>query len=696
MTVEGAAQRRVAPRLHHLVVSLSTPALAMSAEAGQITGERASGFYLCDRRVLSRLVLRIDGELLEPLIGRRVDATAARFLGIARSLGDNTPDPTVLVDRMRSVSADAIREVITVTSRANRPLSATVSVELAADLADIVVVRDGVRPPAVPSVVDLGAVRWQADDATTVVATLLPPADEVTTSGDLIWKIGLGHNEAWSLTIDVAMIDDPRPAVLIAPTRRNIIARPVLHCLDSRLPALVEASVDDVTALLGADSLAPDDHIVTAGAPWYLTMFGRDALWTARMLLPLGTELAGGTLRALARRQGVRHDDATEEQPGKIVHEVRRAAQTLHMTRSGERLELPALYYGTIDATALWICLLHDAWRWGLPAEQVQQLLPALSAALGWLAGPGRGENGFVQYASRSRHGLANHGWKDTADAVQFADGSYADPPIALCEVQAYAYQAARYGADLLSAFDEPGASDWRAWAEDLRQRFRERFWVPDADGGYPAIALDGSGRPVDTVTSNVGHLLGTGLLDEAETDRVVAHLARADMDSGFGLRTLSALAAGFNAQSYHRGSVWPHDTAIALHGLTRVRTDSALALARRLIEGLLAAAAAFDFRLPELYSGEPVARRPVPYPDACSPQAWSAASGIALLSSVLGLQADLPNRRLSLMPLRPSPVGELTVLGVRAGDAIIDLRLSAAGDVELLHAPSGLTVDVR
>jgi glycogen debranching enzyme len=308
------------------------------------------------------------------------------------------------------------------------------------------------------------------------------------------------------------------------------------------------------------------------------------------------------------------------------------------------------------------VSLLHDAWRWGLPADEVTALLPALEGALGWL---GRHDE-FVSYRDESGRGLSNQGWKDSPEAVQFGDGTLADPPIALCEVQGYAYAAARQGADLLDAFGRPGADRWRAWATRLADRFRQRFWVD----GYPAIALDGAGRPADTVTSNIGHLLGTGLLDAEEEARVAARLAEPDMDGGLGLRTMASTSAGYNPLSYHCGSVWPHDTAIVLRGL---RSAS-------LVSGLLTAGAAFDYRLPELWGGDSL----LPYPPACRPQAWSAAAAIEVLRSVLGLDPDGPGGVLRLAPMRPSPVGELTVRGLRLAGRPLDVHLAADGTVDV------------
>jgi glycogen debranching enzyme len=351
-------------------------------------------------------------------------------------------------------------------------------------------------------------------------------------------------------------------------------------------------------------------------------------------------------------------------------------------------------YYGTVDATPLWISLLHDAWRWGLPEAEVAALLPNLEAALGWLRAAAG--DGFVRYVDNAGV-LSNQGWKDSFDSIQFADGRLAEPPIALCEVQAYAFAAALEGAAMLDALGRPGGDGWRDWAAGLRDRFRDAFWVEDRAGRYPAIALDGAARPVDTVTSNIGHLLGTGFLDEAETAAVVRRLAAPDMDCGFGLRTMSSRSAGFNPLSYHGGSVWSHDTAVALRGLAAVGTAPAGAVAASLVRGLLAAAPAFGFRLPELYGGESAGggRLPLAYPAACRPQAWSAGAALVVLTATLGLTPDAPAGRLTLRPMRPSPVGELTVHGLRVAGHPLDLRLTADGAAEVLAAPAGFAVDL-
>jgi glycogen debranching enzyme len=342
------------------------------------------------------------------------------------------------------------------------------------------------------------------------------------------------------------------------------------------------------------------------------------------MMLPVDLAPARGTLRTLAALQGRKVDDERAEQPGKILHELRRSSFTLGT------MSLPPLYYGTIDATPLWVCLLHDAWRAGLPEVEVRDLLPALQQALTWLLEYFDADgDGFGEYLDATGHGLANQGWKDSRDSVRFADGRIAAGPVALCEVQGYAHEAAVCGATVLEAFDRPGAERLRAWAGELADRFRVAFWCGEGEDRYPALALDGEKRRVDSLTSNIGHLLGTGLLDAQEELLVARRVASSALDSGLGLRTMSGEDAGYSPISYHCGSVWPHDTAIVIAGLTRA---GLVEHARGPVDGLLRASVAFDQRLPELWSGE---GRPVPYPASCRPQAWSAAAAVVVAETL-------------------------------------------------------------
>ncbi len=678
------------PYLHDLVCAVRAPALAVCGTDGQIRSEGVHGVYVGDRRIVSHAVWTIDGAEPTALQGHPLGGDAARFVATVRTLGDRHADPTVLVRRERTTVHYGAEEQVEVASYARAPVRATLSLTVASDLADLVTVRGGAAASALPAAAQPDGMHWRGRDGSLVhVRTDVPPDAVHSEVGRLDWTIDLARGEVFSLHITYRLAEDRGPAI-VAPATVSAFGSPSVVSGDHRLSALVAQSVADLDALLLADPLEPGDVFLSAGVPWYLTLFGRDSIWAARMLLPLGTDLAAGTLRTLARRQGVHSDPETAEQPGKILHEIRRPLAD----PAAQRRTLPPVYYGTVDATPVWISLLHDAWRWGLPEADVVELLPALESALGWLADHALDSSGFVSYQDASGRGLANQGWKDSFDSVQFRDGRLAAPPIALCEVQAYAHAAARHGADLLDAFGRPGGARWRDWAAVLADRFRGRFWVGD---DYPAIALDGDGHQVDTVTSNIGHLLGTGLLDAAEEQRVIARLGAPDLDCGYGLRTMSSTSAGFNPISYHGGAVWPHDTAIALSGAAGADSPDAGSVADGLIRGLLAAGHAFDYRLPELFAGD-TARAgvgPVPYPASCRPQAWSAAAAVVVLSTLLGLRPDVPNGVLRLAPLRPSPVGELIVRGLRvAGDAL-DVRLAADGTAEVLSAPSKLRIEL-
>lgn len=695
------------PFLHDLVVAVSAPTTAVAGRDGQIRRAGADGgahgIYDGDTRVLSRAVLTIDGVEPEPLAHDRVDTDEHRFLGVARDLGDDGPDPTVFVERTRRLGPDGVTERIELVSRSRRPIRATVRLGLGCDLAPMNEVKSGA--PAGDLVADLVAdqLRWTGPGRR--VVRVAPTGSPDVTPGHgahLDWDVALPARSRWSVTVSLSTTGGVRPVVARPRERWSSSVRVTAE--DSRFDRLVSRSVQDLRGLCLADPLAPADQFLGAGAPWYLTLFGRDSLLAARMLLPLGTGLAAGTLRTLARRQGRVHDPTAQEQPGKILHEVRSVAPGQEVTYGGthggsnREMVLPPVYYGTVDATALWVSLLHDAWRWGMPAGEVEALLPAAEAALGWLADEALDARGFVSYEDRTGHGLANQGWKDSHDSVQFRDGSLARTPVALCEAQGYAVAAARQGADLLDHFDRGGGPRWRDWAQGLTDRFRASFWIDSpSDGGlpYPAMALDGHGRPVDSLTSNTGHLLGTGLLDETETAAVVSRLGSRAMDSGHGLRTMEAGAAGYNPLSYHCGSVWTHDTAVVVAGLARVGTPAAQRVASSLTRGLLDAAEGFHHQLPELFGGQSATpgSAPVPYPASCHPQAWAAASAVALLGAALGVEPDVPGGSLGIRPMAPAPFGPLRVTGLRVAGQALELAVGSDGRVEVHSAPSGLRV---
>lgn len=633
------------PLLHNLIVCLAAPTQVLSSASGDLVsnqhGEGAQGVWHGDLRVLSDVRLEINGQPPEP-IATRAGSQEAVFTALARNVGAEVAqshDPQVRVDRARDVSPGRVRESITVTSVLPEAVEVSVVVALASDGAAMDRVKLGdpasVRPFA--EQVDSTAFGWAWGDlsATLTAAGAALDSSEDRTQGFVRWQAQLPARG--SVTFDWLLdISDQEGTVLPAPEAGALeverLADAVVAELvaagvtEHRLRPWLVRSLADLNGLRMATAEAPGLAFFAAGAPWYLTLFGRDSIWAARLLLELDLGHAVSTLQTLARYQGTKLDPDSAEAPGKIIHEVRRAA----IEAAG--FSLPPRYYGTVDATPLWICLLHDAWRQGMAAEQVAELLPNLQAALEWMARFGDADgDGFLEYIDESGHGLANQGWKDSADSVRFANGDTAVGPVALCEVQGYAYEAAVKGAALLDAFELPGADRWRSWAAQLADRFRAAFWCGPQENPYPALALDRDKRPVDALTSNVGHLLGTGILSRDEERAVAELLASPAMDSGLGLRTMSSEDGAYSPLSYHCGSVWPHDTAIVLRGMLAAGLTG---YAGGLIEGLLQASVAFEQRLPELWSGEGAAG--VPYPAACRPQAWSAASAVTVATAML------------------------------------------------------------
>lgn len=659
------------PYLFDLVSCVNAPSLVLSRRDGQVDGGGVQGWMCADRRVLSRLRVTVGGfdpvGLTEELRG----ASQAVFRAVVPELGDPIDDPTVEVERRREVGHRSLTETVTVTSNARRTTRSVLTVSAATDLSAMAEVRTGRSREGLAAVDDGEGLVWTRDGDTVLLRAEPPPDAVDAVEGTMSWTRELGPGE--SLTVRLHADADVRRSVFQGAARVPW-SRPDVACVDRRVPRAVHQGLDDLVGLLLEDAEG-GDVFVAAGSPWFLTLFGRDSLWTARMMLPLGTDLAMSTLRALARRQGSRHDPGTEEQPGRILHEVR--AEPLAL----EHLALPPTYFGTADATQLFVILCAEAWRWGAQPTQVRALLPAVERALAWVAE--QTGDGFIRYVDATGHGLSNQGWKDSRDAIQWADGTLAEPPIALSEVQAYSYQAAVLGADLLAAFDRPGANRWRDWAHGLAERFRESFWVEDDEGLFPAVALDARGAPVDSVTSNMGHLLGTGLLDRTESALVAGRLSSAAMISGFGLRTLTARSPRFSPLSYHGGAVWPHDTAIAIGGLAREGFGEEAAA---LFRGLVRAAASFDFRLPELYGGDgaDLATRPLPYPAACRPQAWAAAAPLSAVVSLLGLDVDVPGGRVAVRPALPQALLPLSVSGLRLGDHELAVDVDRDGRVSI------------
>jgi glycogen debranching enzyme len=615
------------PFLHDLITVLAAPTQMLSQRTGEIAAfsdrQTVQGLIHADVRILSELAVKVNGHPWEHLATTFQDANRAQFTLLLPTVASDivSPDPQLRLDCFRRIEPGQLSETLVISSQLPRTTEVDFAVELSCDFARLNVIKAGQPTRARPIPVISGDhFAWVEED---IALSLETDGADLQLSEDrcqltLRWHVVVpAHGEvsvSWRL-----QMDDIR-AVLLPATLPITLSEltSAAGSADDRLQPWLKRSLEDLRTLWMATRDAPQDGFFAAGAPWYLTLFGRDSIWTARMLLPLEIEPARRTLRTLARRQGQRVNVQAAEEPGKILHEQRRE------TYGFGTMSLPPVYYGTIDATPLWICLLHDAWQAGLPDHDVIELLPTLEQAMAWMIDYGDADgDGFLEYQDSGGRGLANQGWKDSADGIRFRDGRIAEGPIALCEVQGYAYEAAMGGAALLEAFDLVGADQYRLWAKDLATRFRARFWCEQGDDRYPAIALDGAKRRVDSLTSNIGHLLGTGMLSGDEELLIARLINSPALDSGLGLRTMATTDAGYAPLSYHCGSVWPHDTAIVIAGLVRAGLAD---FSAGLIEGLLRASVAFEQRLPELWSGE---GRPVPYPAACRPQAWSAASAI-------------------------------------------------------------------
>jgi glycogen debranching enzyme len=614
------------PFLSDAVVALCAPTQVWSGRNGDVGGQPIDGVYHGDTRFVREAVLTYStaggASVPEAISVGEVSASTVSFTALLRGIDDDWPDPKVRLERVRTVAPGVIREQLTVRSHLSTPLSTNLRLRLVPDFSPLQEVKAGAPSAGTwTEKGDASTLRLE-NDATSML--LAAPAAHLSSENDAViveWAVDCAPHSAWSAewTLEV---DDPGLVVAAPDAEPRWRGVDVPAGSDTRLRRWVDRALSDLDALRLTLPDSPDEFLA-AGAPWFFTLFGRDSLWAARLMLPVDPAIAASTLRVLARLQGTRTDPATAEEPGKILHELRAG----ELAMPGEGILLPPVYYGTVDATPLWVCLLAEAAAAGMAEDEVRELVPALRAALDWIV-TSAGDDGFLDYVDETGRGLSNQGWKDSGDSIQWRDGALAQGPIALCEVQGYAYEAAVTGAALLESLGEDGAPPLREWATGLRRRFADRFWVTTPEGRYPAIALDRDGRQVDTLTSNIGHLLGTGILDPDQAHEVARLLTGRSMMSGFGVRTMSTDATGYWPLSYHGGSVWAHDTAIAARGMARegLRHEALV-----VVDGLLAAAETFAFRMPELYSGDDRSTTvaPAPYPAACRPQAWSAAAAV-------------------------------------------------------------------
>ena len=652
-----------------------------------------SGLYAYDMRFLSRLELTING--VRPLLlsaGKAEYYSAAFFL--RNPLAGDLPQDAVSIGRHRFVG-EGMQDRLRVQNQTHEPVAFELALEFANDFADIFAVKNydfalgnpdkaAALPPLAESRYEEDENQFVLDDDgggahTQIILSQRGHAEQ----GKVRFWIELESQATWDLIVDVVpSIGDNGVGPQVAQQRfgeerdRTEASLTAWNLRVPRLRASWDAldhafprSVADLASLRirGANGIS---NLPAAGMPWFMTVFGRDTIITCLQTLLFGPELAQGAIEVLAGLQAREDDAAIDAEPGKIVHGLRRGKAAKNWF---ER------YYGTVDATPLFLILLSEVWRWTDDDAFVERFKDSAMRALAWIDEYGdRDGDGFVEYERRSKRGLENQSWKDSWDSQRFADGSLAKTPIAPVEVQGYVYDAKRRMAQLArEVWRERDLADrLDAEARELQARFDEAFWT-DARGGYYALALDGEKKQVDSLCSNIGHLLWSGIVPPDKVDAVVDRLMGSGLWSGWGVRTMSAEDNGYSPLSYHNGTVWPHDNSLIAWGLAR---HSRWPEAHRIIRNLLTAAGHFEYQLPEVFAGLPREETPFPiaYPTAARPQAWAAASPVLLLQILLGLQPDGRNHQLrSVLPLElPSWAGSLRLSGVRAYGKSWDVRV--------------------
>jgi glycogen debranching enzyme len=629
---------------------------------------REHGFFSDDTRFISRWVLRVGDTPLELLSLNQSAHFDAQFF-LTPGVGPDEQAPCSIV-RHRLVD-DVWMEEITVTNHLHETSRLSVALEVDADFADLFEVKDGL--PAARTVTE------SHDDASLTLAyrcnefrrsvTIAASSPAVITRDGFTYTLELAAGEQWSASFSISpyaaqpgiTFARRKPRRALAETRTEKAAEldawlaraPVLQASDPALVRTYRASLSDLGALRMRPELANGATLPAAGLPWFMALFGRDSLITSFQALPYLPGLAATTLHALAARQAHVRDDFHEQEPGKILHELRFG----ELTALGRRPHSP--YFGTADATPLFLVLLDEYHRWSGDDELVRALEPNARAALAWIQDSGdRDGDGYVEYECRNPvTGLANQCWKDSWDSIQFADGTLAHGPIATCEIQGYVYDAQRRSARLARDVweDDALAARLERRAGDLRARFARDFWIPHRH--CHALALDGDKRQVDSLTSNIGHLLWSGILDDREAASTAERLLDQQLYSGWGVRTLGANEAGYNPLGYHTGTIWPHDNSLIAAGLARYgHHDAACTIA----SAILATAPYFEHRLPEVFAGFPLPLTSVPvaFPTASRPQAWAAGAPLLLLTTLLDLQPGYTDVQAEL----PSPIDHTTI----------------------------------
>jgi glycogen debranching enzyme len=655
----------------------------------------SEGLFHRDTRILSRFALRLQGAL--PLLLSSTLQDDDTVFSADLSNPDCGSDGKIVLrreqihlQRLRFLWSGCLYERVRVQNFADRTVQIGLCFDFAADFADLFEVRGAHRAARGTTVAQLEgpaavSLRYRGLDEierTTRLSFDPPPSQLERTCAEFVLTVQ--PHEAHRLFIAVGAAA-PRGAdwhgcrfyremrAARRALRRAAQRAAVVETSNAVFNDIARRSISDLNMLITDTPQGPYPY---AGTPWFSTPFGRDGIITALMTLWLDPAIARGVLGFLAATQATAIDPDRDAEPGKILHEMR------HGEMANLR-EVPfGRYYGSVDATPLFVLLLGEYYERTADLDFVRALWPHALAALHWIDVDGdRDRDGFLEYHRRTESGLSNQGWKDSQDAIFHHDGRCAEGPIALCEVQAYVYGAKRHAATLAAALGDPTlAARLDAEADDLRERFEAQFWCEDLS--VYALALDGAKRPCRVVSSNSGQVLLTGIASQERAQRVAAALLEPACFSGWGIRTVSSAERRYNPMSYHNGSVWPHDNGLIALGFARYGLRAPV---NQVAKGVFDAAAYMDLRrLPELFCGFSRRQRnaPTQYPVACSPQAWASATPLALLQALLGLKLIEGSKQIAFhRPCLPAFLDSVWLRNLRLQHGSADVHLHRAGD---------------
>ncbi len=686
---------KVAVNTEQIVISDGSSFL-VTARDGSIDDDRAQGFFVRDTRLISYYEISLNRQPLQLLASSSITHRVAIYkFTNSQLLTVNGMLPTgCLIITVRRDILGGMHEDIDITNHHRDRVEFQLMLAIRSDFADIFQVKS-------KQLLSRGTIEttWQNGTLTTEYRngefqrSIITAPDGTSTpphyaNGRLFFDISLDPGETWHACINfVALVDgevlEPKhtDASISVTKAGQVMANFLdiatrLQSSNVEVMAIYQQALTDMGALrIEVEENGQTFWMPAAGIPWFVAVFGRDSIIASLQTMAVNYEFGRGTLVKLAQLQATEVDDWRDAQPGKILHEI----------RQGELAQLHEIphtpYYGTIEATILWVITLAEAYSWNADSALLDACRMPLERALTWIDQHGDFDgDGFVEYLTRSKDGLRNQGWKDSGDSIVYPDGSQVDPPIALCEVQGYVYDAWQRAATLYEIWGEHDrAQTLRQKAVDLYQRFNDRFWMEEE--GFYCLGLDSQKQQIRSITSNPGHLLWSGIVPPERAKRLVERLFQPDLWCGWGVRTLSSLNPAYNPISYQLGSVWPHDNSFIAAGLKRYGYHQE---ANRIVEATFAAAAYFESgRMPELFAGidRSAESFPVPYPDANIPQAWAAGSIFFLIRTLLGLEADASNQRLRVQPVLPEWLPDLALTNLAVGDAKVSLRFWREGE---------------